>query len=85
MKISDFRLIEKSGNSCSNYCFKAIVTIETGIFFKSKRDVEIFRGFACYWSFVDTGKFTPDFLVERLERSYLSKLMLSDISEVIIS
>jgi hypothetical protein len=84
MKISNFRLIEKSGNSVLNYCFKATVTIETGIFFKSKRDVEVFKPFACHWRFVDTGKFTPDLLVERLEMSYLAKLMLSDISEVIL-
>ena len=84
MKIDSFALIEKRGNSFLNYCFKATVTVETGVFFKKKKNIEVFRSYGCHWRFVDTGKFTPDLLVEELEASYLAKLMLPDLCDVII-
>lgn len=70
MKISNFVLVETAGNTV----FKATVEVETGIlFWKKRKTKEIHREYVGFWFFVDTGKQTPGFVVERLARSWKAK------------
>jgi hypothetical protein len=75
MKITNFRLTERTGNNLLNYKFKGVVTVETGIFFKKKKDKIIYKGFGKYWRFVDTGEYTPGFLVETLQQKFEAEQM----------
>lgn len=75
MKITNFRLKERTGNSALNWKFKALVTVRTGLFFKKMEDKEIYKEYGGYWCFVDTGKFTPGHSVEELQRKYEAEIM----------
>lgn len=75
MKITNFRLIKKTGTGPLTWKFKAIVTVETGFFLKKKKDREIYRIFGEQWCFCDTGEFTPGCAVENLERAFTAKRM----------
>lgn len=73
MKISNFRLTEVIRKGF-NLSFKAKVTVTKGIWFwKTVEDVEIYKEFASFWIFLDTGRFTPNFQVETLVRAYCAK------------
>lgn len=68
MKITNFRLTERKGSNCLDWKFKALVNIETGFIFTKSGDVEIYKEYGSFWSFCDTGKFTPSDDVEELVR-----------------
>ena len=70
MKISNFNLIERNGTSYSDYTFKATVEVETGFIFKKKVRRTIYKEFAKYWVFADTGEYTPDFEAEKAQKVY---------------
>ncbi|MCJ8293757.1 MAG: hypothetical protein MJK15_05055 [Colwellia sp.] len=77
MKISNFRLIERVGTSALTWKFKALVEVETGMFFKKKEDKTIYKEYTGHWFFTDTGKYTPEYDVEGLQRKFESEQMKS--------
>jgi len=77
MKISNFRLIERIGTSAITWKFKALVEVETGMFFKKREDKVIYKEYGHFWSFADTGKFTPDCAIEELQRKFEAEKMES--------
>jgi hypothetical protein len=71
MKIYNFKLIERKGNSQIDWTFKAKVTVEKGFWlFKTKEEKIIFRAYAEYWRYADTGKLTELCLVEEAVKVY---------------
>ena len=71
MKIYDFKLIERKGNSFTDWTFKAKVTVEKGFWlFKTKEEKIIFKAYAGYWRYAHTGKITEGCLVEEAEKVY---------------
>ena len=70
MKISNFRLVEVIGNSAIDWKFRAVVDITTGLFKKKTTEREVYKDYAGYWYFSDTGEFTPEYKVENLSRAY---------------
>ncbi len=75
MKITNFRLTERVGIDALSWKFKALVEVETGIFFKKKEDKVIYKEFGCKWVFADTGKCTPNYDVEQLQRKFEAERM----------
>ncbi len=75
MKITNFRLTERTGTSSLTWKFKALVEVETGIFFKKKEDKVIYKEYGSNWVFADTGKYTPDYDVEELQRKFEAERM----------
>ena len=78
MKITNFNVIKerKSEYGCST-AYKATVDIHTGIWFWEKIETkEVFKDeFQVNWIFTDTGKFTPEYEVEKLFRAWESQNM----------
>jgi len=79
MKISNFRLIEINGRNALSWTFKAQIDVTTGIFRKKTITKDIFRPFGGNWFFVDTGKYTPGYVVIELERSFKAKYNTADL------
>jgi hypothetical protein len=75
MKITNFRLTERTGRGELDRKFKGLVTVETGIFFKKTKDRAIYKGFGRHWRFVDTGEYTPNFIVEKLQKRFEAEQM----------
>jgi hypothetical protein len=75
MKITNFRLTERAGKNLLDRKFKGLVTVTTYIFFK--KDKAIYKGFGRHWRFVDTGDYTPGFLVEALQEKFEAEQMES--------
>ena len=76
MKLSNFKLIETKGDSCTNKVYVAEVDVITrGILFWKPiiERKKISREYADHWFFVDTGKFTPDFQAETLARAWTAQ------------
>lgn len=73
MKISNFRLIERSGKSALDWRFKATIDTVTGFFRKHSSTREIQKEYGGFWYFADTGEFVPGSMVEALVRSYEAK------------
>lgn len=73
MKIDNFVLIEVIGSSVINLRFRAEVDVTTGFLFKKKVRKEVYKQYGGSWYFSDTGKFTPAFKVEELQRAYEAK------------
>lgn len=73
MKITNFRLIGRTGTNALDWRFTAVVSVTTGLFFKKTQDKEVFKEYGGFWFFVDSGKFTPNTDVEDLQRQFESK------------
>jgi len=74
MKLSNFSLDRRTGDSFSNYLFYASVDVTTGILFWKKTErKEIYRKYGDTWCFVDTGKYTPSFQAEELARAWTAQ------------
>lgn len=74
MKLSNFKLTQVTGEGVLSWKFYATVDVETGIlFFKKKVTREIAKTYTSYWSFTDTGEYTPDSQAESLCRAYESQ------------
>jgi len=70
MKLSNFSLDRRTGDSFSNYIFYASVDVTTGfLFWKKTERKEICRKYGETWFFVDTGKYTPSFQVKLIKSS----------------
>jgi len=69
--LSEFVMVQTKGRSAADWEFLAEVTDTTGFLWwrKSRRRL-ISRKYGSSWFFVDTGKFTPDFQAEELERAW---------------
>jgi hypothetical protein len=74
MKLSNFRLLKITGNNALNWKFKASVDVTTGFIFKKTITREIYRTYASYWYFSDTGEFTPGNEVEKLVRAFEAEI-----------
>lgn len=71
MQLSNFKLTERTGTDALSWKFKAVVTMETGFWFMKKtKDVEIYKEYASYWCFTETGKFTPMDYAEVAQRKF---------------
>jgi len=70
MKLSNFKLIEKKKEGFVTYSYRATVEVETGLLWWKKTETkEIRKGrYDVFWHFIDTGKFTPGFVVKDFER-----------------
>ena len=75
MKITNFRLTERKGTSATSWKFKAVVSVETGLFFKKKENKVIYKEYGEPWVFVDTGKYTPNYQTEALQRKFEAEKM----------
>jgi hypothetical protein len=74
MKLSNFSLDKRIGDSFSNYVFYAAIDVTTCILFCKKTErKEICRKYGDSWFFVDTGKYTPDFQAEELARAWTAQ------------
>lgn len=62
MKIDNFKLLKIVDGI-------EYATVEVTTFWKKKEIVTIFKG-RDYWQFWDSGKFTPNYIVERLYEAY---------------
>ena len=83
MKITNFRLVERTGDNILNRKYKAIVTVETGVIFKNKSDKKIYKTDLTRWMFQDTGLYTPINSVDRLVRVQEGEKM-QDLKDFII-
>lgn len=76
MKLSNFTMIKEAKSSiigCESLGpFLAEVDVETGVlWWKKKQRKEISKSYGSLcWVFVDTGKFTPEYQAEELERAW---------------
>ena len=62
------------GKNTLDWKFRATVDVTTGfLYWKKTETVEVFKNYIGNWFFTDTGKFTPDDVVEELARSYQAK------------
>jgi hypothetical protein len=73
MKLSNFKLIEKKKVNVLTDIYIAEVDVTTGIFKKKTERKVVCRETCGSWFWQDTGKFTPNFEVEKLARIYTSK------------
>ena len=76
MKLSNFKLIKTEGTNPTDWRYYASIDVETrGIMFWRKHieTKKIIRKFACFWHFVDTGKYTPMYEVENLARAWTAQ------------
>jgi len=83
MKISNFKLVEIAGHNALNWVAVATVDVEeteeSGALWWKKREittetVEVTRTYGCpYWTFTETGKFTPEHIVEEMQTALESK------------
>lgn len=74
MKLSEFVLTHTKGNSLMDLEYFADVSVTTGALWWKKTECrKIHRNYAGSWHFVDTGKFTPGFQAEELERAYKAR------------
>lgn len=73
MKIANFRLIEVTGRSATDWKYRATVDVTTGLFKKKTKTVEVFKNYAGSWFFLDSGKFVlgPD--VDEMARSFAGR------------
>lgn len=80
MKLSNFRDLVRTGNNALDWNFSATVDVTTGyLWWKKTRAEQICRSYVGNWFFVSNGEYTPDFLVERMERVYkVQKGMLNE-------
>jgi hypothetical protein len=77
MKLSNFVLIRTKGNSCIDFEYFAEVDVTTGsLWWKKTTRKTIKRNYIGSWHFTDTGKFTPGFQAEELERAWKAKIDL---------
>ena len=73
MKITNFKLIGRTGYGPIDWVVKASVTVETGFIFKKRADKIVVNHYASsFWFFEESGKFTPAYSLEELARSYES-------------
>jgi hypothetical protein len=71
MKLSKFFMEKTVGSSPLNLGYYASVSVETGfLWWKRTERRDIHRNYVGHWYFVDTGKFTPGFQAEELERAH---------------
>lgn len=71
MKIYNFKLIEREGNSPLDWTFKAQVTVEKGFWlFKTREDKIIFKEYAQFWRYAGTGKYTEGSLADEAQKVY---------------
>ena len=76
MTISNFKLLSVTGTSPINWRFKASVDVTTRPFPYIKqitKETIICKTYAGYWSFLDSGEFTPGNDTENLARAYENK------------
>lgn len=73
MKIDNFVLIERRGDSILDFEYLAEVDVTTGFIFKKTERKEIYKKHGCHWCFSESGKYTPDFLAERAQRAFEAK------------
>ena len=73
MILSNFKLVEVKGKNALDWTYRATVDVTTGAFFKKTETKEIFKEFAAFWHFTDTGEFTPDSQAEKLVRIFEAK------------
>jgi len=76
MKLSNFKLIEVIGTSPITWKFRATVLCTTKKWFFSKpisETKDIFKSYTGSWCFVETGEYTPNYDVQKLERIFTSK------------
>lgn len=82
-ELSDFEITRVVGDCLTGKVFGLVTIITTeGMWWwkkiRSERRV-IVRGIrSTNWYYLDTGKFTPGFVVEELERAYNAQQMLSN-------
>lgn len=72
MKITNFELVERTGQTALNWRFKALVDVTRGIIFKKTTREYICKEYAGFWYFCDTGKFTPGTEAEDACRVYMA-------------
>jgi len=73
MKLSNFKLVKTTKRDHVETYF-GTVDCTTGILWMKKTETrEVFRELAGFWSFADTGKFTPGTQVEELARAYKAR------------
>lgn len=71
MKLSNFKLLEVQGVTRMDRKYVAEVNVTTGyLWWKKTEPRKIVKKFAGSWFFADTGKFTPGFDAEELERAW---------------
>lgn len=77
MKFSNFRMIEEKGTNALDTTFLAEVDVTTGILWWKKTECrKVFKEYAGFWYFVDTGKFTPGIEIENLYRAYKASYLI---------
>jgi hypothetical protein len=75
MKLSNFELIKTKGTNAIDLVYFAEVDVTTGFCWPFKKTVrrEVFRSYASFWFFTDTGEWTPSDDCEKLARAYTAK------------
>lgn len=74
MEISNFVLVSKTGRGLSDLVMAAEVDVTTGhLWWKKTTREKIQKNSISDWFFIDTGKFTPGYVVDELERSWFAK------------
>lgn len=68
MKISNFKKIGESGCLYFPITFAEVDVTTGALWWKKTERRKVFRRHG-FWAWVDSGDFTPDFAVERLERA----------------
>jgi hypothetical protein len=72
VRISNFRNLKTLGSGPINWEFFADVDVTTGFFRKQTTVRRVYRKYADYWLFTDTGKLCPGLVVEELEKAYVA-------------
>lgn len=71
MKINNLKILEVRGDKLTNYLVVATVNVEEGVCLWKKRcTAKVCKKYGGSWFWMDTGIFTPGFIVEDLCRAY---------------
>jgi hypothetical protein len=81
MKLSEFVLTHTKGGGLLSKEYFAEVSVTTGfLWWKRTERRKIYRE-GGYWSFMDSGEFTPKFQAEALERAYRARESLRELEQ----
>ena len=59
VKITNFQLVETRGCDLSDSVYVGTVDIETGLFFKKKKTVGVYRRYGDMYRYLENGKYAP--------------------------
>lgn len=76
MEFTNFVITHTVETDVFNKTIFAEVSVTTGCLWWKRTTKRLVAKNHSYWFFLDTGEFTPDFAIEKLERAFKAKKLL---------